>query len=87
MKIKDVVDILNKNTEYCEKIVALNNKIKNLNYLDCNGKLFPFVEQQVNLGTSLDTALLDYDKKVLKYNKPKLDEVITEYKNWLEQEI
>ena len=87
MKIKDIVEIINKNQELTEKIVRYKQNLANLNYLQPDGELIPFVKAQVDKGITLDEALLDYDKKVIKYHKPRLEEAIEEYKNWLESEI
>ena len=85
MKIKDLVEIINKNQEFTTKIVKCKQNLSNLNYLQPNGELIPFVKEQVDKGAKLEPALLDYDKKIIKYNK--LDKVIEEYKQWLESEI
>ena len=86
MKIKELVDIINKNQEFTSKIVRCKQNLSNLNYLQPNGELIPFVKKQVEEnGVKLEEALLDYDRKIIKYNK--LDQVIEEYKQWLESEI
>jgi hypothetical protein len=85
MKIKELVEIINKNQEFTSKIVKCKQNLDNLNYLQPNGELIPFVKEQVEKGVKLEEALLDYDRKIIKYNN--LDAIIKEYKDWLEQEI
>lgn len=92
MKVKDIVEIINKNTEFTSNIVKYKQNLDNLQFLDMSGELAEPLKKQ---GYSLQVleediktkALIDYDKKVIKYNKPKLDEAIKQYKQWLESEI
>lgn len=91
MKIKDIVNIIQKNNELTQEIVKYRHKLNNLNLLDITGNLNDFVAKQQTLEeletNPLTKPLLDNDRKIIKYNKPKLEEAIKEYKDWLEQEI
>lgn len=91
MKIKDIVNIIQKNNELTQEIVKYRHKLNNLNLLDITGNLNDFVAKQQTLEeletNPLTKSLLDNDRKIIKYNKPKLEEAIKEYKDWLEQEI
>ena len=68
MKIKDFVEIINKNIEFTTKIVKYQDNLSRLNYLQPNGELIPWVKEQVDKGVKLEPALLDYDKKIIKFN-------------------
>lgn len=91
MKIKDIVAIIQKNNDLTQEIVNYRHKLNNLNFLDINGNLIDFVAKQQTLEeletNPLTKPLLDNDRKIIKYNKPKLEQAIKEYKDWLEQEI
>lgn len=82
MKIKQIIDIINKNQEFCEIIAKYHHNISNLNILNQYGEIPEYAKQE-----DINKELLDYDRKIYNLNKPKLDEVITEYKQWLETEI
>lgn len=85
MKIKDFIDIIVKNEDYASKIIKQQNNLRSLNYLTPDGSLKDSIKEQVDKGFELNPALLDYDKKILKFNN--LKELITEYKEWLETEL
>lgn len=91
IKIKDIVNIIQKNDELTQEIVRYRHKLNSLNFLDINGNLIEFVAKQKTLeeleANTLTKPLLDNDRKIIKYNKPKLEQAIKEYKDWLEQEI
>lgn len=87
MKIKDIVEIINKNQSFCNEIGKYHDNLSKLNYLDMNGEFTEFVKDYMDNGGIIEPALIDYDKKIINYNKPKLDKVIDEYKEWLETEI
>ena len=99
MKIKDIVEIINKNIELTNKIVEYKKNLSTLQYLDINGN----VKEELKKVMVTDTnslyevlnskeaqekfSLLKNEKTIIKVNKPKLDKAIEEYKNWLETEI
>ena len=99
MKIKDIVEIINKNIELTNKIVEYKKNLSTLQYLDINGNVKEdFKKVMVTDTNSLyevlnskeaqeKFSLLKNEKTIIKVNKPKLDKAIEEYKNWLETEI
>ena len=82
MKIKQIIEIINKNQEFCETIAKYYDNISNLNILDKYGNIPKFAKEE-----GINKQLLDYDRKIYNLNKPKLDETIAKYKQWLETEI
>ena len=97
MKIKDIVEIINKNIELTNKIVEYKKNLSTLQYLDINGNVKEeFKKIKIGDETYYDMlkspdagtlAILQNEKTIIKVNKPKLDEAIEEYKNWLGTEI
>ena len=87
MKIKDIVNIINLNQNFSEQIVKYHENLSKLNYLDVNGEFTEFAKKYMDTGGIVEPALIDYDKKIISYNKPRLDKVLKEYKEWLETEI
>lgn len=99
MKVKDIVEIINKNAELTNKIVEYNKNLSTLQYLDMNGNVKEELKNVIVTGNKSlydvvnseenqeKFSLLRNERTIIKVNKPKLEETIKQYKQWLESEI
>lgn len=87
MKVKDIIEIIEKHKEFKDQITFYRNKLKNLNYLDENGEFTEFGKLRYDESSDMCKHFMEMDKNAIRLFKPKLDSVIQAYNEWLESDV